>query len=1082
MSTVNLLQPILDGGVQRNNFFNGRLLSAEDLRAEQDANRAQRSQLAQALGDGVASGLEVSIISATARTVRVRGDLAINRRLDLLSLADDTDVTLVPTPPSATANGSGVFGECEPPRASIAYTGAGVYVLVGAPASGYSGSALISDVNTTSAGRGTCGARFSVEGFRFRLVPMELMQLSGLDAPLVSRIASLLPPSTTGARERLRNALTHLCLGTQAIHDYFLDPLGPIGRETTWAGWGALDAMRARGDLTDCDVPLALVVLTSTGISLVDNWSVRRKLVGAGSISTWRGVAGPRRMRDAEAAFLQFQSQLEIVRSLEPSASIAAPSYFELLPPAGWLPTDGAGFNWKTFLGTHAPNAVTPVDAALVRGIIERSWLDDPFALATAPPVPLRVFEVPGASYVVFARSQLGNVRVALSPEPTATQQFDVVLTARTGSSVHGSTRESARVTVPEVQPGTHDLTIVAPDYLPVAAREVQVVGGRTTDLAVTLIPLPNGIIVVEAHDAKSDDTIAASRILGISASGSGITRAAVSRDGRWEIDDLPDGMYTVSGTARGYKTATTIAVGPTAKGTTVDAVLRFEPQVNANLRPSKCVSVDGLEKPRIAKARICLILVATEFEDRFFRGKLQKDEGGAIANDTYRVAARRNAAGERGARYVTATGEIVFRDRERFAKMTRLEELSKEVRRWLSEWSAWLAADLAVPAIAKEEPFIVVNPRYMVPRESAQVPLLPAAYAVFGPLAVPLSIRVENDLTRLPVRLSAAVLPWVSIGTFESLARADIVDLNDLAWSWRELVVDATGDPPDTAPYLIADGATAVASVNAVRGYYPGLTPRLDAALRKSGFPTDLSLANANVTRLAELLSSRGAAVRLIAEARQIVPRDAWSIEALPLAEDQVNELKQRGIESKGELVDRAKDAAGKAFIVEALGLDAPNATKRDEVINPVINEALSGLARYAIELAPTVGLARWEGMDPVTATLLESSGISTVEQLARAGEPAVALAGNMTPDAAKALVGKAQKETIASANVESILALGSASSTKLSTVFGGTKPTVGAILTKDAVQLADALGGEGRAGSILKGLSQGLTNRGIG
>ncbi len=1079
MSTVNLLQPILDGGVQRNNFFNGRLLSAEDLRAEQSANREQRRQLASAIGDGVASGLEVSIVSATARTVRVRSGLAINRRLDLLSLADDADVTLVPSAPSATATGAGVFGECEPPRASAAYTGAGVYVLVSAPASAYTGSALISDANTTSAGRGTCGARFSVEGVRFRLVPMELTQLAGLDGALVSHIASLLPPPSTAARERLRNALAHLCFGTQAIGGYFTDPLGPIGRETTWAGWGALDAMRDRGDLTDCDVPLALVVLTSTGVSLVDNWSVRRKLVGAGGISTWRGVAGPRRVRDAEATFLQFQSQLEIVRPVEPSASIAATSYFELLPPAGWLPTDGPGFNWKTFLGAHAPSAVTPIDAALVRGIIERSWLDDPFALDTTPPVPLRVFEVPGAAYVVFARSQLGNVRVTLAPAPSDTQQVEVVLTARTGSEVHGSTRDNARVTVPEVQPGTHDLTIVAPDYVTVAAREVQVVGGRTTDLSVTLTPLPNGIITIDARDAKTDDVIAPSKILGISATGGGITRTAVALNSRWEFDDLPDGTYSITGTANGYKAAASISVGPTAKGTTVDAVLRFEPAVNADPRPSRCIGIEKLEQPKIAKARICLMLMATEFDERLFRGQLRKDEGGAIANDTYRIAARRKAISERGARYVTATGEIVYRDRGRFEKMTSLRELPKEVRQWLFDWSAWLAADLAVPSIAREEPFIVVDPKYIVPRDASQEPLLPPAYAVFGPIAVPISIRVENDLTRLPVRLSSTVLPWVSIETFESLARAGIIDVNDLAWAWRELVLDATGDPLDTAPYLIADAATAAVAINAVRGYYPGLTPTLDAVLKRSGFPTDLSLANANVAKLADPLKSRGAAVRLIAEARQIVPQDAWSLEALPLAELQIVELYQRGIESKGDFVERAKDTAGKGMIAEALGLSGLTASKRDEVINPVINETLSGLTRYAIILAPTIALARWEGMDPVTAAVLDGSGITTVDELARAGDAAVAAAGNLTAGAAKALVEKAQQQTIESANVESVLALGSTSSTKLNAVFGGEKPTVGAMLTKDAGQLADAFGNEERAGSILKGLNEGLSGR---
>jgi hypothetical protein len=63
MSAVNLLQPILDG-VQRNNF-NGRPLSAEDFRAEQDANLRQQGHLAHAIGDGVAWDSNVRVANAT---------------------------------------------------------------------------------------------------------------------------------------------------------------------------------------------------------------------------------------------------------------------------------------------------------------------------------------------------------------------------------------------------------------------------------------------------------------------------------------------------------------------------------------------------------------------------------------------------------------------------------------------------------------------------------------------------------------------------------------------------------------------------------------------------------------------------------------------------------------------------------------------------------------------------------------------------------------------------------------------------------------------------------------------------------
>jgi hypothetical protein len=57
-------RPILQGGIHQVNFFNGRLLTATDLRDEQAANRQQHRQLGQAAGSGVVYGLEVSMVAA----------------------------------------------------------------------------------------------------------------------------------------------------------------------------------------------------------------------------------------------------------------------------------------------------------------------------------------------------------------------------------------------------------------------------------------------------------------------------------------------------------------------------------------------------------------------------------------------------------------------------------------------------------------------------------------------------------------------------------------------------------------------------------------------------------------------------------------------------------------------------------------------------------------------------------------------------------------------------------------------------------------------------------------------------------
>lgn len=62
----DLLESItLEGSVRNVNYFNGRLLTAEDLTAGQAANNTHHWQLGQAIGAGVVRGLEVSAGTTT---------------------------------------------------------------------------------------------------------------------------------------------------------------------------------------------------------------------------------------------------------------------------------------------------------------------------------------------------------------------------------------------------------------------------------------------------------------------------------------------------------------------------------------------------------------------------------------------------------------------------------------------------------------------------------------------------------------------------------------------------------------------------------------------------------------------------------------------------------------------------------------------------------------------------------------------------------------------------------------------------------------------------------------------------------
>ena len=133
--------------------FNGRLLSAEDMRAEQVANRLQHQLLGQAIGEGIAYGLEVARPSPpTAQPIlRVEPGLAISRAGEALRLTKAIDVSLVrPQDGSTPTPADSIFSACQPPQSSVYVTGSGVYLLTIGPAKA-----------TTSSWVGCSGMRWS---------------------------------------------------------------------------------------------------------------------------------------------------------------------------------------------------------------------------------------------------------------------------------------------------------------------------------------------------------------------------------------------------------------------------------------------------------------------------------------------------------------------------------------------------------------------------------------------------------------------------------------------------------------------------------------------------------------------------------------------------------------------------------------------------------------------------------------------------------------------------------------------------------------------------------------------------------
>lgn len=367
--TNNLLTPILNDRTRSVNFFNGRLLTGEDLTAEQQANRVAHSLLGQAVGSGVAYGLEVTESAALSQVaspvLSVKRGLAINPNGGTLLLDSDTDISLV-RPASPTTGGSSVFKECLPMQSGVYIAGAGVYLLTIGPASATQGLAEVSGVST---GTAPCNSKYKADGVQFRLVQLDLT------------LAEL------GDVNHLRNLVAYKCFG---VADWAADVTDPFGTHS--GGHGLIDQLRAAQTITGCEVPLAVLYWTATdGIVFVDMWAVRRALISKDLLDAWAPGAGRRRVADGIAMFLQFQEQIaELMESpitVSTLTSIVATDSFRYLPALGLLPLSGTkgalGFdNARFFSGLTVRNPVY-VEGAKLDALFGRSLIYPPIDLST---------------------------------------------------------------------------------------------------------------------------------------------------------------------------------------------------------------------------------------------------------------------------------------------------------------------------------------------------------------------------------------------------------------------------------------------------------------------------------------------------------------------------------------------------------------------------------------------------------------------------------------------------------------------------------------------------------------------------
>ena len=321
MSTQALDLPVVAGGALRSaNFFNGRLLTGDDLRREQETQQARLRRLGRAVGDGVAYGLEVTETTGTSTNSRpvvtVAAGLALCRSGQPVELSAPVDLALARSGPTAQSEPGALFADCQPFAPGTYTAGAGVYVLTIAPAQQGEGRAPVSGLTNEPA---PCNVALSVEAVRFRLIRLAL------------------PATEFADKARLRNRVAYRFFAPEAPASFLRDPFGAAPEAT-------LPETLRDQTLHDDEVPLAVVCWSvDDGIQFVDRWAVRRRPAGARGEVSFACLVSNRAAAAGEARFLQFQEQIAERRLAGGTAALRAGDEFERLPACGFLPLRTSG-------------------------------------------------------------------------------------------------------------------------------------------------------------------------------------------------------------------------------------------------------------------------------------------------------------------------------------------------------------------------------------------------------------------------------------------------------------------------------------------------------------------------------------------------------------------------------------------------------------------------------------------------------------------------------------------------------------------------------------------------------------------
>jgi hypothetical protein len=539
---IHYLDALFTDSVENPNFFNGRILTAQDMQDAQRAARTRTLRLGQAVGEGVAHGLQVT---TDGDKLIIGAGLAVNRCGQPLLLSTAATIPLTASSP-ATATMDSPFAPCDlDPALLVTSTINTEFLLLLLTSATRFATDQAASSGLNSAGgndiRHECTSRYEQEGIQFKLAPL----------------ADYFTP--TGNEERWQSLLANACFGTAALHATASAPF------TVPARYGLVDTLRLQGMLTACDVPLAVLRWRNRTIRFVDQWAVRRpcySLLDAALLTPSATGYEPfvqhatsRRAVEARTRLLQFQEQIEALRvGLAAPHSAAAVTHFTHLPAAGYLRlrsdvagTAGKGFQIAAFFqGTFTPQ---PLDPAYLRSLFHDSFSVEPLPVPEGDtPLPVDLYLVDGTDpqqpYVVFVRRR--PLLVVEPPvdepppvddEPPVTPKTGDLLVAVTDAAGDLlTTREVAKITATPttgrgpvitgklVRSSTElvaDLSLVAKDSYELFLRQFKPIKGDQVGRAPAIYlfaHLPEGTYTVAVAPVKSSKLSANSAIKKVTA------------------------------------------------------------------------------------------------------------------------------------------------------------------------------------------------------------------------------------------------------------------------------------------------------------------------------------------------------------------------------------------------------------------------------------------------------------------------------------------------------------------------------------------------------------------------------------